>query len=174
MNLMSYLSVSVFLLFGFIFELKYLHTLFIPHSMHFGLRAVHTYRPCSISQWCAIGILSVGMCLVSIRSVCSGVLELEVSPILLATLNTWVSTAIVGLLYITEAITLAVLRPTPCRRCSWSMSSGTIPPKSFTKVRAIAAKCRLLLFGYDTDLMYSKILAINVEKILINSLIFMM
>lgn len=34
---------------------------FNPHLSHFGLRAVHTYRPCRISQWCALGIKASGI-----------------------------------------------------------------------------------------------------------------
>ena len=47
------------------------------------------------------------------------------SPILLATLNTCVSTAIAGVSKATESITLAVLRPTPGSVMSESKSDGT-------------------------------------------------
>ena len=47
------------------------------------------------------------------------------SPILLATLKTCVSTAIAGVSKATESITLAVLRPTPGSVMSESKSDGT-------------------------------------------------
>ncbi len=65
------------------------------------------------------------MCFTSSRSLCRAFLELVVSPILLATLNTCVSTAIAGVSKATESITLAVLRPTPGMVMSESKSDGT-------------------------------------------------
>ena len=52
------------------------------------------------------------------------------SPSLREILNTCVSTAITGLSYTIEAITLAVLRPTPGSLCKASRSDGTVLPNS--------------------------------------------
>ena len=43
--------------------------------------------------------------------------------------------------------TLAVLRPTPGRRCICSRSEGTSPPNSEQSIRAIPARFLALLFG---------------------------
>jgi hypothetical protein len=78
----------------------------------------------------ALEIYFSGMCFTNCFSVSKGVFELVVSPILAETLKTCVSTAIAGLPKATEAITFAVLRPTPGSFCNSSNSTGTTPPKS--------------------------------------------
>lgn len=102
----------------FFFREKYLHHILMPHVSHFGFRAVQTYRPCNINQWCAIGIRFSGIFLTSVCSVSYGVLLLLVSPIRLDTRKTCVSTAIAGLSKTTDAITLAVFLPTPGNSCN--------------------------------------------------------
>lgn len=48
---------------------------FSPHVSHLGLRAVHTYLPCNISQWCAVGISSLGIYFTKCFSVANGVVH---------------------------------------------------------------------------------------------------
>ena len=81
-----------------------------------------------------------GICFTSVSSVCSGFLEFVVNPKRSEMRNTCVSTAILGWLKITEATTLAVLRPTPGSCCSNSVSAGTMPLKSVTSFCAMLAK----------------------------------
>ena len=94
---------------------------------------------------------------VSFRSVASGVRLPVVSPRRSATRNTCVSTAIAGRSKTTERMTLAVFRPTPGRERRLSISAGTSPPKSSTSFDAIPFSALALLFGYDTDFIYSRI-----------------
>lgn len=93
--LLAKLSVS----YSFITLSDSLHIPFRPHSSHLGERAVQTYLPCNISQWCAVGTISLGMYFMRYFSVASGVVhDLGTSPILWLTLKTCVSTAIAALL----------------------------------------------------------------------------
>lgn len=138
----------------------FLHQFFIPHSPHFGLRAVHTYRPCKINQWCALDNHSAGILATSCFSVSSGVRAPVTNPIRSATRNTCVSTGIAGRPKATASITFAVFRPTPGKVCSNSKSDGTSPLNSFINFFAIADKCLDLLFGYDIDRINSKISSI--------------
>ena len=101
----------------------FLHQFFIPHSPHFGLRAVHTYRPCKINQWCALDNHSAGILATSCFSVSSGVRAPVTNPIRSATRNTCVSTGIAGRPKATASITFAVFRPTPGKVCSKSTVS---------------------------------------------------
>ena len=71
-------------------------------------------------------------------------------------LNTWVSTAITDFPYTTDAITLAVFRPTPGRVTSCSGSDGTVLLKSETSFVAIPIRCFALLFGNEMDFINSK------------------
>ena len=103
-----------------------------------------------MSQWCADGRSSGGKLSVRSCSTASTVFPSE-SPMRRATLKTCVSTAITGLLYTTDAITLAVLRPTPGILTSRSGSEGTVPPNSSSSVRAIPIRCLALLFGNEID-----------------------
>ena len=108
-----------------------LQTSFSPHLLHSGFLALHIYRPCRISQWCALGIISSGRCFISSISTLYGVVQrFGTSPMRWLTRNTWVSTAIALLSQTTESITFAVLRPTPGRVVSSSSVSGTSPLKS--------------------------------------------
>ena len=60
-----------------------------------GLRAVHTYRPCRISQWWALRLNSRGVERSRPSSTARGVLP-RARQVRLATRNIWVSTAIAG------------------------------------------------------------------------------
>ena len=128
-----------------------LHHSRTPHSPHFGFLAVQTYLPWRMSQWCAFARRCSGIEPVRSFSTFSTVSPSE-SPILRDTLNTCVSTAITGLSYTTDAITLAVLRPTPGSFTSSSVSDGTLPPKSSSRVLAIPMRFLALLLGNVMDL----------------------
>ena len=70
------------------------------------------------------------ICFINSFSTAKGVVAvIGTKPILLLTLNTCVSTAILGCLSITLVITFAVLRPTPGRVINCSTIKGTSPLK---------------------------------------------
>ena len=62
------------------------------------------------------------------------------------TRKTCVSTGITSFCHNTAPSTLAVLRPTPGRRCICCRSLGTSPPNSEQSMRAMPARLRALLF----------------------------
>ncbi len=65
----------------------------------------------------------------------------------LDTLNTWVSTAIVGCPKEVLSITLAVLRPTPGRDSSAFLSSGTLLANCSVRILHVAMMCDALLLN---------------------------
>src|SRR5690606_35066311 len=102
---------------------------------HLGLRAMHTYLPCRISQWCALLTTSDGKCLIKCFFTSKGVLAaMGTNQILLDTLNTWVSTGMLGWFQITEVMTLAVFLPTPGSLTSSLTVEGISLSKSSTSI----------------------------------------
>ena len=104
------------------------------HSQHFGRLAMQMVRPrvmiCMFHriQW------SLGSTFIRSYSIFSGSSSF-VRPSFPEIRFTWVSTTILGSLYMFPRITLAVLRPTPAREVSSSMVLGTSPPKRSTRSR---------------------------------------
>src|SRR5439155_21952872 len=109
-----------------------------------GLRATQICRPWKISSWAAIvrrpfGTIAIRSCSILTGSVC------RVKPSLRASLATCVSTTKPSSFpKALPRMTLAVLRPTPGRRTSSSIVSGTLPPCS----AAIAAPARRRLRAF--------------------------
>ena len=90
----------------------------------------------------------------SFRSTSSGVFP-GASPVRLATLKMWVSTAMVGSPNAVLRITLAVLRPTPGSASSAARVLGVCPPCCSIKRLHVAMMLRALLLNSPMVLMYA-------------------
>ena len=93
--------------------------------MQSGFLALQMYLPCNNIKWWAFFRWRDGNIFKSCFSTWSGLFPF-VSPVLLLTLKTWVSTAIVGFLKASFKTTLAVFLPTPGRSISSSNLFGTL------------------------------------------------
>ncbi len=116
---------------------------FRMHTSHCGLRALHTRRPCRISRSDSAPRSSGGTMPFRSSSIFTGSVSF-VSFSRRTKRVTWVSTGRPGNPNATDRTTLPVLRPTPGKESSWSMSLGTSPPNRPSTTRAM--RMRLLVF----------------------------